>query len=167
MALYAAFVSLFRTAQRTMNTFLGATTQLGPEDLNMDYFRKCMEPVEKVLKDAKMGKSDVHEVVLVGGSTRIPKVQEMINLWFHEAGKFHGLPLEDRTAVEVLSDPTRPRTLGELKIPGFSEYLHPIGGDRLLGLGQDARAEAVRSCMLHRSSETTRSTRSAAGAAAS
>jgi hypothetical protein len=37
-----------------------------------------------------------------------------------------------------LSDPRRPRTLGALKIPGFSEYLHPIGDDRLLGLGQDA-----------------------------
>lgn len=40
-----------------------------------------------------------------------------------------------------LSDPTRPRVLGELKIPGFSSYLHPIGGDRLLGLGQDATLE--------------------------
>jgi hypothetical protein len=37
-----------------------------------------------------------------------------------------------------LSDPTRPEVLGELKIPGFSAYLHPIGDDRLLGLGQDA-----------------------------
>ena len=37
-----------------------------------------------------------------------------------------------------LSDPTRPRVLGELKIPGFSSYLHPIGRDRLLGLGQNA-----------------------------
>jgi arylsulfatase A-like enzyme len=37
------------------------------------------------------------------------KLQEMINLWFHEAGRFHGLPVEDRTAVEVLADPTRPQ----------------------------------------------------------
>ncbi len=37
-----------------------------------------------------------------------------------------------------LSDPTAPRRLGELKIPGFSSYLHPIGGDRLLGIGTDA-----------------------------
>jgi hypothetical protein len=40
-----------------------------------------------------------------------------------------------------LADPTRPRRLGELKIPGFSSYLHPIGDDRLLGLGTDAAAE--------------------------
>ena len=37
------------------------------------------------------------------------KLQEMISLWFHEAGKYKGLPLEDRTAVEVLADPTRPQ----------------------------------------------------------
>jgi arylsulfatase A-like enzyme len=37
------------------------------------------------------------------------KVQEMINLWFHEAGKYNGLPLLDRTAVEVLADPSRPQ----------------------------------------------------------
>lgn len=40
-----------------------------------------------------------------------------------------------------LTDPARPRVLGELKIPGFSQYLHPIGGDRLLGLGLDATLE--------------------------
>lgn len=40
-----------------------------------------------------------------------------------------------------LSDPTDPRIVGELKIPGFSAYLHPIGGDMLLGLGQDATRE--------------------------
>ena len=40
-----------------------------------------------------------------------------------------------------LSDPARPRTLGELKIPGFSAYLHPVGSDRLLGLGLDATTE--------------------------
>ena len=37
------------------------------------------------------------------------KLQEMISLWFHEAGRYRGLPLEDRTAVEVLADPTRPQ----------------------------------------------------------
>jgi len=40
-----------------------------------------------------------------------------------------------------LSDPDEPRLLGELKIPGFSEYLHPISGQRLIGLGQDARTD--------------------------
>ena len=49
----------------------------------MDLFRKCIEPVEKVLKDAKLDKSQVHEVVLVGESTRIPKVQELLKDFFN------------------------------------------------------------------------------------
>merc|ERR1712170_194068 len=48
-----------------------------------DLFRKCMEPVEKVLSDAKMDKGHVHEVVLVGGSTRIPKVQQLLRDFFN------------------------------------------------------------------------------------
>jgi heat shock protein 1/8 len=52
------------------------------EELNADLFRKTMEPVEQVLKDAKMAKSDIHEVVLVGGSTRIPKVQQLLSTFF-------------------------------------------------------------------------------------
>ena len=44
-----------------------------------DLFRNCMNPVEKVLKDSGMSKSDIREIVLVGGSTRIPKVQEMLS----------------------------------------------------------------------------------------
>ena len=44
----------------------------------MDYFRKCMDLVEKVMRDAKLSKSQVHEVVLVGGSTRIPKIQSLL-----------------------------------------------------------------------------------------
>lgn len=53
------------------------------EELNMDYFKKCMTPVERVLSDAKISKSQVHEVVLVGGSTRIPKVQELLSDFFN------------------------------------------------------------------------------------
>ena len=49
----------------------------------MDLFRKCMEPVERCLSDAKLGKGDVHDVVLVGGSTRIPKVQALLQEFFN------------------------------------------------------------------------------------
>lgn len=52
------------------------------EDMNMDFFRKCLECVENVLRDAKMSKSQVNEIVLVGGSTRIPKIQEMLSEFF-------------------------------------------------------------------------------------
>lgn len=52
------------------------------EALCVDLFRKCLEPVEKVLKDSGVSKSNVNEVVLVGGSTRIPKIQEMLSNYF-------------------------------------------------------------------------------------
>jgi L1 cell adhesion molecule like protein len=53
------------------------------EELNMDYFRKCIAPVESVLKDSGMAKNQIHEIVLVGGSTRIPKVQELLRDFFN------------------------------------------------------------------------------------
>ena len=49
----------------------------------MDYFRNSMGPVEKCLRDSGIDKRNVHEVVLVGGSTRIPKVQQMIQEFFN------------------------------------------------------------------------------------
>ncbi|RZC48011.1 hypothetical protein C5167_040961 [Papaver somniferum] len=53
------------------------------EELNMDLFKKCMEPVEKCLTVAKIDKNMVNEVVLVGGSTRIPKVQSLLQDLFN------------------------------------------------------------------------------------
>lgn len=53
------------------------------EALCNDLFRGCLDPVEKVLRDAKMDKSQIHEVVLVGGSTRIPKVQKLLSDFFN------------------------------------------------------------------------------------
>merc|ERR1719493_106086 len=46
-------------------------------------FQRCMAPVSQVLQDAKISKNDVHEVVLVGGSTRIPKIQDMLSNFFN------------------------------------------------------------------------------------
>jgi heat shock 70kDa protein 1/2/6/8 len=63
--------------------FNSVITRARFEDMNMDYFRKCMEPVEKVLRDSKLSKSQVHEIVLVGGSTRIPKIQDMLSEFFN------------------------------------------------------------------------------------
>ncbi|XP_070674990.1 heat shock cognate 70 kDa protein-like isoform X1 [Malus domestica] len=58
--------------------FYTTITRAKFEQLNMDFFNKCMEPVEKCLKDANMEVSSVHDVVLAGGSSRIPKVQELL-----------------------------------------------------------------------------------------
>jgi len=63
--------------------FSSTLTRARFNDINMDYFRKCIEPVEKVLKDAKVSKNAVDKIVLVGGSTRIPKIQEMLSEYFN------------------------------------------------------------------------------------
>jgi heat shock protein 5 len=52
------------------------------EELNNDLFKKTLKPVEQVLKDAKLKKTDIDDIVLVGGSTRIPKVQAMLEEYF-------------------------------------------------------------------------------------
>lgn len=53
------------------------------EELNMDYFKKTLIPVQKVLEDADISKSDVDDIVLVGGSTRIPKVVQLLEDFFN------------------------------------------------------------------------------------
>jgi len=53
------------------------------EELNMDLFRSTMKPVKKVLEDGSMSKKEVDEIILVGGSTRIPKVQQLIKEFFN------------------------------------------------------------------------------------
>ena len=53
------------------------------ENLNNDLFNSCLEPVVQVLRDAKIDKSQVNEVVLVGGSTRIPKIQSLLRTFFN------------------------------------------------------------------------------------
>merc|ERR1711991_743770 len=53
------------------------------EELCMDYFRNSMGPVEKCLRDSGIDKKNVHEIVLVGGSTRIPKVQQLLQDFFN------------------------------------------------------------------------------------
>merc|ERR1711943_171557 len=63
--------------------FYSSITRARFEDLCADLFRATLEPVEKVLRDSKIDKGSVHEVVMVGGSTRIPKVNELITSFFN------------------------------------------------------------------------------------
>lgn len=53
------------------------------EALCGDYFKSCIQPVEKVLKDSGIAKSKIDEVILVGGSTRIPKIQQLLQNFFN------------------------------------------------------------------------------------
>ncbi|RXG72170.1 Heat shock 70 kDa protein [Armadillidium vulgare] len=63
--------------------FYTTITRARFEELCSDLFRGTLEPVEKSLRDAKMDKSSIHEIVLVGGSTRIPKVQKLLQDFFN------------------------------------------------------------------------------------
>ncbi|OCF30382.1 hsp71-like protein [Kwoniella heveanensis CBS 569] len=62
--------------------FYTSITRARFEELCQDLFRSTMEPVEKVLRDSKIDKSSVNEIVLVGGSTRIPKIQKLVSDMF-------------------------------------------------------------------------------------
>uniref|UniRef100_A0A8C5LBJ1 Heat shock cognate 71 kDa protein pseudogene n=1 Tax=Jaculus jaculus TaxID=51337 RepID=A0A8C5LBJ1_JACJA len=58
--------------------FYTSITRARFEELNADLFRGTLDPVEKALRDAKLDKSQIHDIVLVGGSTRIPKIQKLL-----------------------------------------------------------------------------------------
>nr|ABP93405.1 heat shock protein 70 [Omphisa fuscidentalis] len=85
------------------------------EELNADLFRGTLDPVEKALKDAKLDKSQIHDVVLVGGSTRIPKVQSLLQNFF--CGKKLNLSINPDEAslgaavqAAILTGPLTPRS---------------------------------------------------------
>ena len=63
--------------------FFTSITRAKFEAICMNLFQKCIDPVQKVLSDAKMSKSEVNDIVLVGGSTRIPKVQSLLSDFFN------------------------------------------------------------------------------------
>jgi heat shock protein 5 len=68
------------------------------EELNNDLFRKTLKPVQNVLKDSGLKKTDIHEIVLVGGSTRIPKVQQLIKDFFNGKEPNRGINPDEAVA---------------------------------------------------------------------
>jgi len=97
------------------------------EELNNDLFKKTLKPVEQVLKDAKLKKADIDDIVLVGGSTRIPKVQAMLEEFFGKKARKDVNPDEavafgaavqggvlagDEATAEIILMDVNPLTLG-------------------------------------------------------
>ena len=68
------------------------------ENINADLFRKCLDPVNKVLQDSKMSKSDITDIVLVGGSTRIPYIQQMLQEYFNGKELCRGVDPDEAVA---------------------------------------------------------------------
>merc|ERR1719158_1500708 len=68
------------------------------EELNLDLFKKTLKPVAKVMSDAGLKKSEIDEVVMVGGSTRIPKVQQLIKDYFNGKEPNRGINPDEAVA---------------------------------------------------------------------
>jgi len=68
------------------------------EELNMDLFKGTLKPVQKVLEDSDLSKKDIDEIVLVGGSTRIPKVQQLVKEYFNGKEPSKGINPDEAVA---------------------------------------------------------------------
>jgi heat shock protein 5 len=78
--------------------FAETLTRARFEELNNDLFRKTLVPLAQVLKDASLKKTDIHEIVLVGGSTRIPKVQQLLKDFFNGKEPNRGINPDEAVA---------------------------------------------------------------------
>ena len=104
------------------------------EELNVDLFRSTMKPVEKVLEDADLKESDIAEVVLVGGSTRIPKVQQLVKEYFDGKEPSRGINPDEAVAygaavqAGVLSGEENTGDLVLLDVNPLTMGIETVGG---------------------------------------
>ncbi|XP_060595205.1 endoplasmic reticulum chaperone BiP-like [Ruditapes philippinarum] len=78
--------------------FSESLTRAKFEELNMDLFRSTLKPVQKVMEDGDLKISDINEIVLVGGSTRIPKVQQLVKDYFNGKEPSRGINPDEAVA---------------------------------------------------------------------
>eukprot|EP00794_Sanderia_malayensis_P016021 gene16021-17640_t len=78
--------------------FSEALTRARFEDLNMDLFKSTLKPVQKVMDDSGLKKEEIHEIVLVGGSTRIPKIQKLVKEFFNGKEPSRGINPDEAVA---------------------------------------------------------------------
>jgi len=104
------------------------------EELNMDLFKKTLKPVQTALDDAKLAKSDIDEVVLVGGSTRIPKVQQLLKDFFNGKEPNRGINPDEAVAYGaavqggILSNDEATEGLVILDVTPLTLGIETVGG---------------------------------------
>jgi len=114
--------------------FVETLTRAKFEELNNDLFQKTLIPVDKVLADAKLKKHEIHEVVLVGGSTRIPKVQQLLKEYFNGKEPNRGINPDEAVAfgaavqAGIISGDEGTGSLLLLDVCALSQGIETVGG---------------------------------------
>ncbi|CAF4269495.1 unnamed protein product, partial [Rotaria sordida] len=88
------------------------------EELNIDLFQSILELIEKVLYDARMNKASIDEIILVGGSTRIPRVQKLLHDFFNDETIAYGAAIQAAVLTGDKSEETKDLLL--LDVAAFS-----------------------------------------------
>merc|ERR1712042_26951 len=116
------------------NDFSETLTRAKFGELNMDLFRGTLKPVQKVLEDSDMTKKEIDEIVLVGGSTRIPKIQQLVKEFFNGKEPSRGINPDEAVAygaavqAGVLSGEEDTGNLVLLDVNPLSLGIETVGG---------------------------------------
>jgi len=114
--------------------FIETLTRAKFEELNLDLFQKTLTPVDKVLADAKIKKHEINEIVLVGGSTRIPKVRELLKEYFNGKEPNRGINPDEAVAFGaavqggILTGSEGTDKLLLLDVCALSQGIETVGG---------------------------------------
>jgi heat shock protein 5 len=114
--------------------FTETLTRAKFEELNMDLFKKTLGPVQKVLEDAKLKKNQVDEIILVGGSTRIPKVQQLLKDFFNGKEPNRGVNPDEAVAYGaavqggILSGEEETQGIVLIDVTPLSVGIETVGG---------------------------------------
>lgn len=133
--------------------FVETLTRARFEELNAKLFRDTMKPVENVLKDSGLSKSEIDDVVLIGGSTRIPKIQQMVRDFFDGKEPSKNINPDEAVAygaavqAAVLSDDEDPGQIFLLEVNPLTLGIETVGGVMTALIPRNSRVPTSKSKM--------------------